>query len=685
MPDADVTDRLAAIEQRLDRLEVLLAAAPRNAAAPPRAVSAAVATPAMQLPPAVTIAPRPTLEQAIGLRWTGWVGAIVVVIGAGLAIDFAYRQGWFATVPPVVRVAVLVAVAAALIAAGEVVYRRVNVRSAVGLFAAGVAVLFLAAYAGHAFYGLYGRGIAFVLMAAATVVGAAVARRGDLVSIAALSIVGGNLAPALLRAGDPQPVGFLLYLVTLQSVAVALAYRGGAKWWALRGLSLATTAAWVAAVLPLPTFAGPVTVAFLIGYAVVFHAERAASAAVAGDTAGSIPFGSCVTAALAAGLLFLSRDASAGFRTMEVLVMAAAAGGLAIGCARGRGGLPAVGVGFLIQCIGLVVLAVPVATSGPWVVAGWGLLAIGLAVGGRWSTAAAYAAPLVWLLAAFDLLLWADGWVGNGRANQAWFAVAGHAVPAYAGMAWLLAIGGHAVAAVTRRNARVGERVELAGALDGVAAAAWVAASVIALPPLGATAAVLAYAAVATAAVPVAAGTSVAVLVAVKWMVLDTLIDRPAGGSTWAAGGLGAAVVALMVGVGWANRRQVRGGRRVLRAFTVVVAVWAGTVLVDAAFATARGRRWTEPGLAEQVAISVLWAASATGAVAAGFGRRLPDLRYVGLCLFAVTLLKVVGVDLAGVAAGYRVLSFLGLGGLLLATSVLYGRLGGAAGAKPQN
>ena len=683
MPDPDVTDRLAAIERRLDRLEVLLGAGPP--CPPPLAESDRSGgfsrhLLAAEAPTPVTVAntlaappPRGTLEQAIGLRGAGWVGAIVLVIGAGLGIDFAYRQGWFTVVSPAVRVAGLVAIGGALIAAGEVVYRRVNVRSAVGLFAAGVAVLFLAAYAGHAFYDLYGRGVAFALMAAATVVGAAVARRGDLASIAALSILGGNLAPALLHAGTPAPAGFLTYLLTLQIVAVVLAFGGGPKWWVLRGLSLGTTAFWLATVLPLPIFAGPMTVAFLIAYAVVYHAERIASAATATDDAGSVPFGCCVTAALAAGLLFLSRDDSAAFRTAEVLVLALAAGGLAAACRGAK--LRAVGVGFLIQCVGLIVLAVPVATSGPWVVAGWGLLAVALAVAGRWSTPAAYAAPLVWTLAAFELLMWADGWVG-AHANQPWLVVAGRPVPAYAGMAWLLAVGGHAVAAVTRRNPRVDERAELAGVVDGLSAVAWVAASAVALPPLGATAAVLVYAAAAAAVVPPAVGTAVAVVVAIKWMAADTLLNRPAEGSTWTAAALGLGVVAVLVAVGWVNRRQERLGRQVLRAFTVVAGVWAGSVVVDAMFATAQGRQWTEPGLAEQVALSVWWAVAAAAAVAAGFGRRLPDLRYVGLGLFAVTLLKVVAVDLAGVAAGWRVLSFLGLGGLLLATSVLYGRAG---------
>ena len=96
-----------------------------------------------------------TIEQTIGLKWAGWVGAVVLVIGAGLGIKFAYDQGWFGGMPPVVRLSIMCVAGFALLAAGEWVYRKVNVLSAVGLFGAGVAVLFLVSYSGHAYYGLY--------------------------------------------------------------------------------------------------------------------------------------------------------------------------------------------------------------------------------------------------------------------------------------------------------------------------------------------------------------------------------------------------------------------------------------------------------------------------------------------------------------------------------------------------
>ena len=40
-----------------------------------------------------------TIEQAIGLKWAGWIGAVVVVIGTGYFIKFAYDQGWLTHCP----------------------------------------------------------------------------------------------------------------------------------------------------------------------------------------------------------------------------------------------------------------------------------------------------------------------------------------------------------------------------------------------------------------------------------------------------------------------------------------------------------------------------------------------------------------------------------------------------------
>ena len=86
----------------------------------------------------------------------------------------------------------------AMIAAGEWVYRKVNTIAAAALYGAGVATLFFVSHAGHAYYGLYQRETAFTMMGLTTVIGAAVAMRGRLVSIAVLALISGNLAPLVL-------------------------------------------------------------------------------------------------------------------------------------------------------------------------------------------------------------------------------------------------------------------------------------------------------------------------------------------------------------------------------------------------------------------------------------------------------------------------------------------------------
>jgi uncharacterized membrane protein len=73
--------------------------------------------------------------------------------------------------------------------------------------------------------------------------------------------------------------------------------------------------------------------------------------------------------------------------------------------------------------------------------------------------------------------------------------------------------------------------------------------------------------------------------------------------------------------------------------------------------------------------------------LAIGFARRSAFLRWQGLVLLAVSVGKVFLVDMGALSQGYRILSFLGLGALLLAVSFVYQRdwlnLRGAKPAEP--
>src|SRR5439155_9442918 len=117
--------------------------------------------------------------------------------------------------------------------------------------------------------------------------------------------------------------------------------------------------------------------------------------------------------------------------------------------------------------------------------------------------------------------------------------------------------------------------------------------------------------------------------------------------------------------------------RKFAGAAAMIMLLSLGSLEIDRAFATCAAvmKLFADPALAGQVALSIFWSAFAIGCVAVGFRCRAAGLRYFGLGLFAFTLLKVALVDLRQAEMGYRILSFFGLGGLLLITSVLYGKL----------
>ena len=75
-----------------------------------------------------------------------------------------------------------------------------------------------------------------------------------------------------------------------------------------------------------------------------------------------------------------------------------------------------------------------------------------------------------------------------------------------------------------------------------------------------------------------------------------------------------------------------------------------------------------------QLALSLLWTAYAAVLFALGVRRGASDLRWQGLLLFALTLVKVFLVDLAALGAEYRVGSFVGLGVVMVAASAWYTR-----------
>ena len=102
-----------------------------------------------------------------------------------------------------------------------------------------------------------------------------------------------------------------------------------------------------------------------------------------------------------------------------------------------------------------------------------------------------------------------------------------------------------------------------------------------------------------------------------------------------------------------------------------------GFVLAGVTFAIQgvfAGSTAADRGVSEQVSYSAWFMIFGALVLAAGFWRRSAALRWQGLIVLCVSIAKVFLVDMRTLSQGYRVLSFLGLGALLLAVSFVYQR-----------
>ncbi|MBM4017907.1 MAG: DUF2339 domain-containing protein [Planctomycetes bacterium] len=132
---------------------------------------------------------------------------------------------------------------------------------------------------------------------------------------------------------------------------------------------------------------------------------------------------------------------------------------------------------------------------------------------------------------------------------------------------------------------------------------------------------------------------------------------------------------------GYARRlpQESRERRCVLPVLAILVhvAVLACFTLEAMDFWDARAGKWfpheeLDAWYARHATLSVGYALYALGLLAAGIGRRVVRLRVLALVILAGTLAKVMLLDLSRLEAIWRILSFLGLGLLLLAASLLY-------------
>jgi uncharacterized membrane protein len=106
------------------------------------------------------------------------------------------------------------------------------------------------------------------------------------------------------------------------------------------------------------------------------------------------------------------------------------------------------------------------------------------------------------------------------------------------------------------------------------------------------------------------------------------------------------------------------------------LAVYVLSIAVIDVFQTRLGPGVSSEEIATQaqVALSIIWVLIGAVAFATGLVRGVAPVRAFGLGLLAIATIKVFLFDLASLDVSYRVLSFLGLGGVLLASSFVAAR-----------
>lgn len=217
---------------------------------PPREPSPPELPPQEAIPQAASVAASPTaappvrsLEESLGARWTVWVGGVALALGALLLVRYSIDQGFFG---PGARVLMGLAIAGALVGAGERLRRREDATITVRGFesayipgvltAAGTIAAFGDVYAAYALYGFIGPVTAFVALGATALAAmAAAVLHGP--ALAGLGLVGALLAPLLVASERPSPWPVVLYLAIVVGASCALARQRHWLWLALCGVA----------------------------------------------------------------------------------------------------------------------------------------------------------------------------------------------------------------------------------------------------------------------------------------------------------------------------------------------------------------------------------------------------------------------------------------------------------------
>jgi uncharacterized membrane protein len=688
-PARQEANELAGLKERVSRLEVELAAMRRQMAGQSAieavVVTASVATPVAPPPPprpamseeesersarklvseawaslprrdapVATAENRGSFESQLGSQIFNRIAIVLLLIGTAYGLKMAVDRGW---IGPMARVLVGLAAGAGIVVWSERFRLKGFAAFSYGLKAVGTGVLYLSLWGAFQLYHLLPASVALVLMILVTAWNAYMAWAQNSELLAAYALAGGFATPMLLSTGGNHEIFLFTYLLAIDAAIVALVR--------LRG--------WPRLLLG----AFPLTVGYFIGWYSEFYSVDALLVtsvyiALFGAVFGSVPVGRVTEESgrfLRLGTLLddiLLPLANAAFVALAYysvlqdagdhallpwLMLVLAAVYLAVMQ------LPQTAVAsamHLSLAVVFLTIAIPLKASGHWITVSWlveglALLWVATRLGGE-NESEAYASGTLRWLSMGSLLLGFGGvffhiadlfHVSNLPLINKGTGTALTGIAIFATVAWL-ALRTSAPAAADKERGQI---------WAGIARAAFV---LVAL-----TAAMLTLRELLANSwnwdvvhPPFQSADFFTALIglAVFGGVIATskrIADERTGDDFWigcaAASTIAFNLIAVLTGV-----REIS-------------AIWAGV-----------GPGNEDAGLQQALAISAFLMLYGAGLLAVGFWRRSEFLRWQALVLLVFTICKTFLYDMRNLSQGYRVVSFLGLGAVLMTISFAY-------------
>lgn len=646
-------------------------------------------------------------EAFVGGRLLNRIGALAIIVGIGFFLKHAFDHQW---ISEPVRVLIGAATGAACLIFARRTHQKGFTVFSQGLVGAGIGILYLSVYATFNFYALLSQIPAFVLMTAVTVLALAQGVHYRSFAVALLGWAGGYLTPWMLSTGEPNEIKLFGYLALLTVGILGLTVRMPG-WSVLQPLTAAGTWIWYF-VWHIDAYTDD-TYALTLFFVLVFWASFVAADHVQAKL--GVPFGwerrmtLAFNALLTLIALTLVVHADSETRAGAILMLLGAAYpfGLIQGIVANRPYVIATTLTTLIfWCIGTEWLFADFPDAAAWAGMAW----LAVAIGRMRDWPHLIVSGLVVLLLAIVQLLSVDGALASLNVRD-FTPVMSWRTVGYVGLMGGALLG---FLALPSDHPRKTERQMFLL----VAAGAFAALVTVEVNDL------LRFWRLDLDPDPIAFRWFLSLLfLGLLWVLLGTTafvagVRRElsaligfgvfllgVGGMVLAFRGLSVPVIDLhqpvlnirvltmLVGAALllASASVARRHPEPLRAATALPQILAvAGVAVVFAMLTGEARDWFErfvvaardagpAALADlldeqQLAISVVWLLYSVTLMAAGFWRSNRGLRFIAIGLFGITILKIFLYDLSSLETGYRIVSFIGLGGILLGVSYGYQR-----------